>query len=382
MPRHRLVGALSLGFVLAAGLSRLSAVDDGQRVLSIDHYVAVQSTVPAMAGQTAQIYVRERVQAGAALRGAASADRVVLFVHGAGTPAEVAFDVPYQDYSWMAYFARAGFDVFGMDTTGYGRSTRPAPMNDPCNLAKDRQAPFVKAACAPSYPHQLTTIASDWDDIGAAVDHIRALRHVDKVALVAWSLGGPRAGGYAGQHPEEISRLVLLAPAYNRGSSAAAPAKMPPDGVPMNTQSREEFYANWDRQAGCPDQYDRAAGDSVWSELLASDPLGATWGTGVRRAPQTAVWGWNQGAAGKMMIPTLMVAGAHDKQVPPERVRDLYADLGASNKIFVDLACSSHNAVWERNHLLLFRASLEFLTGGTVNGAKQGMLKLGYSSAE
>ena len=128
---------------------------------------------------------------------------------------------------------------------------------------------------------------------------------------------------------------MLLAPAYNRGSAAAPPAKMPPDGVPMNTQSREEFYANWDRQVGCPDQYDRAAGDAVWSEMLASDPVGATWGTGVRRAPQTAVWGWNQAAVGKTMVPTLMVAGAHDKQVPPDRVRDLYADLGAPNKIFV-----------------------------------------------
>jgi hypothetical protein len=34
--------------------------------------------------------------------------------------------------------------------------------------------------------------------------------------------------------------------------------------------------------------------------------------------------------------------------------------------------------MWERNHLLMFRASLEFLTQGTVNGAKTGMLKLGY----
>jgi len=161
-----------------------------------------------------------------------------------------------------------------------------------------------------------------------------------------------------------------------------APAKMPPDGVPMNTQSREEFYANWDRQAGCPDQYDRAAGDAVWSELLASDPVGSTWGTGVRRAPQTAVWGWTQALVGKTVVPMLVVAGAHDKQVPPDRVRDLYTDLGAPNKIFADLACSSHNAAWERNHLLLFRASLEFLTTGTVNGTKQGMLKLGYSAPE
>src|SRR5919197_6151556 len=184
----------------------IAFADDGQKLLTIDHYVRTQSAVPAMAGQPAQIYVRERVQACTALRGAALGDRVVLFVHGAGTPAEVAFDVPHQDYSGMAFLARAGFDVFSMDTEGYGRSTRPAPMNDPCNLAKDRQAPFVSAPCAPTYPHQLTTIASDWNDIGAVVDYVRALRHVDRLNLVAWSLGGPRAGGYAAQHPDHIAR--------------------------------------------------------------------------------------------------------------------------------------------------------------------------------
>jgi fermentation-respiration switch protein FrsA (DUF1100 family) len=73
-----------------------------------------------------------------------------------------------------------------------------------------------------------------------------------------------------------------------------------------------------------------------------------------------------------------MVSGAHDKQVPPERVRDLYADLGSPEKVFVDLACSSHNAMWEKNHLLLFSASLEWLEKGTVKGAHEGTLKLGY----
>ena len=95
----------------------------------------------------------------------------------------------------------------------------------------------------------------------------------------------------------------------------------------MNTQSRDEFDANWDRQVGCPAQYEPAVGDAVWSEMLASDPVGATWGTGVRRAPQTATWGWNAAVVGKTQTPTLMVAGQHDKQVPPDRVRELYADL-------------------------------------------------------
>jgi fermentation-respiration switch protein FrsA (DUF1100 family) len=79
-----------------------------------------------------------------------------------------------------------------------------------------------------------------------------------------------------------------------------------------------------------------------------------------------------------MTTPTLMVAGVHDKQVVPERVRELYTDLGAKQKVFVDLGCSSHNAMWERNHLVLFRASLEWLEKGTVNGAPDGMIRLGY----
>ena len=143
--------------------------DDSARLLRVDHYVRVHSTVPSITGQTSQIYVREVVQAGIALRGPAS-DRVALFVHGAGTPAEVSFDVPYQDYSWMAYLAHAGFDAFSMDMTGYGRSTRPAPMNDPCNVSREQQAGFIPALipapCSPSYPHPLTTIASDWNDLG------------------------------------------------------------------------------------------------------------------------------------------------------------------------------------------------------------------------
>src|SRR5262249_53782234 len=237
--------------VLALGV--VAAGDDGDRVLTIDHYVRVKSSVPAIAGQEVPIYARERVLAGAALRGGVG-DRVALFVHGAGTPAEVAFDVPQPEYSWMAFLARAGFDTFAMDTTGYGRSFRPAAMNDPCNLAKDRQAPFVKGPCASAYGHALTTIASDWNDIDGVVDYIRALRRVDRVSLLGWSLGGPRAGGYAAQHPEKVQKLVLLAPAYNRGAAAAPPAKMPPEGVPMNTQSRQEFYTNSHPHAACPPQ--------------------------------------------------------------------------------------------------------------------------------
>src|SRR5215510_8279581 len=152
----------------------------GTEPIAVDHYVRVRSTVPSIAGQITPIFVRERALTSTVLRAANLGDRVVLFVHGAGTPAEVAFDVPYQDYSWMAYLANAGFDVFAMDVTGYGRSTRPFVMNDPCNLTNAQQAQFVPsvlaAPCSASYGQQATTLASDWNDIDAVVDYIRAKR--------------------------------------------------------------------------------------------------------------------------------------------------------------------------------------------------------------
>lgn len=374
------VGAALLVVVspLERASAQPSAGEDSQAILTIDHYVANQSVVPTIAGQTVQVYVRERVQPATVLRGMPRDDRVVLFVHGAGTPAEVAFDPPHSDYSWMEYLAAAGFDVFAMDMEGYGRSTRPAAMNETCNLSAEQQTALGRTPCTATHSAQLTTIASDWDDIDAVVDYIRALRDVPSVSLIGWSLGGPRAGGYASRNPAKVAKLVLLAPAYNRESGQQPPSPNPAAGAAFNAQSHAEFMANWDRQLGCANQYDPAVADAVWEAMLESDPVGAAWGSGVRRAPNTTVWGFGKAAVERMRTPTLMVAAIHDKQVLPERVREYFADLGAEQKVLLDLGCSSHAAMWERNHLLLFQASLEWLTAGTVEGMQQGVVQLGY----
>ena len=146
----------------------------------------------------------------------------------------------------------------------------------------------------------------------------------------------------------------------------------------MSVQSRKDFVANWDRQVGCPGQYDAAAAKAIFDEMLESDPVGAKWGEGVRRAPMVPIWGFDKAAVANVKAPYLLVTGEHDKQVVPQRVRDLYDDLGSDNKVLIDLACSSHNAMWEKNRLVMFRASLEWLTSGTVNGAREGTLRLGY----
>ena len=72
------------------------------------------------------------------------------------------------------------------------------------------------------------------------------------------------------------------------------------------------------------------------------------------------------------------ISGQNTRIYVRERVQHLYDDIGSSHKVFVQLACSSHNAMWEMNRMLLFRASLEWLSTGSVNGTQAGMLRLGY----
>ena len=244
-----------LATITFAALAGCGGSSDSVNLQRSEHSVPVTSTAPSMVGQTAQLYVREIKP-----DGGTTTQPVVIFVHGAGTPAEVSFDSRMDDYSWMREVARAGFDVFSVSLTGYGRSTRPAPMSDPCNITAAQRAAYVPAPCEPSYRSPITTMTSDWNDLGAVVDYVRRLRGVERVSLVAWSQGGPRVTGYAALQPAKVDRIVVLAPAYSRDGLAAQPDPLPTlNNGSMTVQSRQDFMANWDRQVGCPNQYDPAA---------------------------------------------------------------------------------------------------------------------------
>jgi pimeloyl-ACP methyl ester carboxylesterase len=369
MPIRRLLSVASLASLALAGC----ATPGAGSLQDTDHRVSLTSTAPSMRGQPAQLYVREVNAAGAPKQ------PVVLFIHGAGTPAESSFDSRLEGYSWMRQVARAGFDVFSVSLTGYGGSTRPPPMADRCNIAKAQQPEYVAAACAPSYQGPITTMTSDWNDIDAAVEYVRRLRGVDRVSLVAWSQGGPRVTGYAALHPGKVDRIIALAPAYNRTGPTREPATLPsfPDG-PMGVQSRADFIANWDRQVGCAGQYEPAAAKTLYDEILATDAVASKWGAGARRAPSVPTWGFNKETVGSVTTPFLMLTGIHDKQVPPERVRELYEDLGSPNKVLVDLGCSSHNAMWETNRKMLYDATVDWLKTGQLRGMTRGIVRMGY----
>ena len=69
-----------------------------------------------------------------------------------------------------------GFDVFAMDTTGYGRfllDCRRWTIPVTSRAISRQWIPSLLKAVRSVVSARLTTIASDWDDMGAAVDYIR-----------------------------------------------------------------------------------------------------------------------------------------------------------------------------------------------------------------
>ena len=72
---------------------------------------------------------------------------------------------------------------------------------------------------------------------------------------------------------------------YDRTTPAEAPS-LPVPGPVFNTMSRAEFFASRDRPTPSPDQYDPPAAQSVCTEMLASDAVGATWGGRACAAPR------------------------------------------------------------------------------------------------
>ena len=192
------------------------------------------------------------------------------------------------------------------------------------------------------------------------------------MSLIGWSLGEERIGGYAVRYPDKVEKLVLYAPAYPPNQPNDPPT-LPEPGVPMTVLSVDDF-AGWDGEVKCEDQFTPAIRDVVTSINLEFDPLGSTWGeVGVRRSPvQGTLWGWNATVAPRIHAPTLIIAGDLDRMTGVTEGRNLYDDLLIDSKVFVHVACASHFLVWENQHMVLLRASEEWLRHGTFAGHPNG----------
>ena len=347
----------------------------GDRILSTDSFVTHISTVPANKGRTVGLFLREKVLASTLAAPGKRKPHVVLMVHGGFGPSVVAYDLDYRDYSFMAQLARAGYDVFTMSHTGYGPSPRPL-MDDPCNVDAEFQPLLVphvlKEPTPPRYPWKLVSSRTEWDELETVVEHIRKLRGVDRISLIGWSTGAPRAGGFAALHPEQVDKLVLFGPAP-WFPNEAPPAQMPEPGAPTLLQTREFLLdRRWRDHVHGDDQIeDPEVCNAYWRAIMAVDEVGAGWapnGEGIIRAPNRMNFGWRTNLA-RIKAPTLMLLGEYDNYA--QRLQ-AWRGLEVEHRLFMKVQCASHFVSFEHGRHLLYRATQEWLASGTVDGAARG----------
>jgi len=372
--------------VFAQGNARKNGIEGGDMprtsnsrtgfaaLTTTDFFVPHISIVSANAGQMVGLHVRQKT---AARKRPASAQPVVLLVHGGSSPAVPVFDLDYKDYSWMNHLAAAGCNVFAMDLTGYGSSPRPM-MDDPCNVGANQQSIVIPRPLSeprkPHYPHELVTIRNNWDEIDSVVDYIRRLCRVKRVNILGWSAGCARVGGYAAQHPEKIRRVVLFA------GGKPIPGLVIPDrpgpGAPIKLQTRTLLEKErWDPDVRSPGQVEPGMRDIVWKQTMQWDRIGAAWGPpeGVMRIPHRTDFGWTEDLAKRLAAPTLIMTGAYDK---PDQRLAAYRAIGPKQKIFLKIAGGSHFIQWEKQHRVLFASSLEWFAKGSLQGKRHGQLSV------
>jgi pimeloyl-ACP methyl ester carboxylesterase len=268
-------------------------------------------------------------------------------------------------------------------------------MDDPCNVPSNQQALIPQVpTCPPSFPFQFATVQSEWDELNTVVDYIRSLRGVDKVALVAWSLGALRVGPYAVQHPDKVESLLFYAPFYGPANpagragtgpdgfgppinpSTGMPFTFPQPGTPMTLTTRTAFMNLWNLDIQCDGQLEDGIQDVVWSAIMDNDAIGSTWGlpTGVMRVRTSFPWGWNPTTAGRIAVPSLIIHGEFDASVPPTQSQ-LYDDLDGipgDRRLLYQVECAGHLMVLERQRKVLHHISKQWLKHGAVEGATTG----------
>jgi len=309
----------------------------------VTEHITIPSDTPGI-----QLYIRNKHPQGVAV----SADRILLYVHGATYPATTAFDLRLDGMSWMDYIAAHGWDVYLVDLRGYGQSTRPPEMDQP---AKDN-APIVTTDVAVR-------------DVGAAVDFILKRRGLKKLNLMGWSWGTSTMATYTTQNNDKVNKLVLYAPLWLRNTPSLTGSDGPLGAY--RTVVREAAKKRW--LTGVPEDKQADLIPAGWFDAWAD----ATWDTdpkskesGQLRAPNGIIQDlrayWMAGKPyydpANIRVPTLLIKAEWDQDTPAYMSQALLPLLkNAPAKRYVEIGEGTHTVIMEKNRLQLFREVQLFL---------------------
>ena len=123
--------------------------------------------------------------------------KIIVLINPLSIPSLVAFDIP--KYSLMDALALHGYDVWGIDFIGEGKSSYPKVM-------ETNPAPLGV------YPLQAKEAVKE---LRQGVDFIYNSTGQDSVSILGWSWGSVVGAMYAIIYPKEVDRLILYGAMYS-----------------------------------------------------------------------------------------------------------------------------------------------------------------------
>jgi pimeloyl-ACP methyl ester carboxylesterase len=260
---------------------------------------------------------------------------VVVLAHGSATAGRESFDlqVPGKpSYSLMDYLAEEGFNVFALDTRGFGRSTEPEE-------------------------HMTTAEASE--DLNQVVDYILDLRDVNAVNLLGWSWGTQYSGMFIMDHPEKVERYVSYAQMHLNSPDIS-------QRRPRVDFFRENPYINIPEEGWKPRFDSMTPAEFNDSEVVdafaaAAAEVEVRTATGPQLDMVTIMPMIN---ARLMPVPTMIIHGEYDDVADLEGLLPIFRDIPVSHKKYVIIPDAGHMMHLQQGHRLFQHEVSSFFKGG------------------
>jgi pimeloyl-ACP methyl ester carboxylesterase len=271
----------------------------------------------------------------------------VLYVHGATFGSDLSVFFRMDGASWADALNAAGFNVWGFDFLGFGRSGR-----EPGSGPTGSSTPLGRATHASP---QITQV----------VEHIRATNGGHPVHMIAHSWGTVAAMHFAMAQPEALGKLVLFGPIVLRNLKMAMPALGPSRLLTVWEQYRR--FVEDVPKGQPPVLADRHM--QLWADAyLTSDAHSQS-----RQPPSVAtpngpmadilaLWtGEPLYDPGQLKLPTILVRGEWDSVCTDADAAKLMEGLGGIDKQDLKIEKATHLMHLESGRTALYGAANDFL---------------------
>jgi pimeloyl-ACP methyl ester carboxylesterase len=257
----------------------------------------------------------------------------ILFVHGSSMASQPTFDlhVPGRpDSSVMDFFAARGYDTWGVDMEGYGRSTKDRNNNAP--------------------------IALGAEDCFAAASAIQKLRGKHPLMLYGISSGALRAALFAQRHPEMVARLALDAMVWTgEGSPTLAErSKRLPEFLAKNRRAIDRKFVRSIFERDHPGTADDAVIEAFADAILELDDSVPT-GTYVDMCANLPVCDPE-----KITVPTLIMRGEYDGIASSQDLLKFFEKLPNPDKQFAVMPGIAHASFQQKNYAICYHILASF----------------------